>query len=73
MLSRDDLVGTLTIRGGRAMPANDYQFVTRWRLPGTVEQMTDLLDDTETLIRIWPSLYTRATIVSRATSGGSAR
>ena len=45
------------------MPANDYQFVTRWRLPGSVEEVTSLLDDTETLIRIWPSLYTRATIV----------
>lgn len=44
------------------MPANDYQFVTRWRLPGTVEQVSDVLGDTETLMRIWPSLYTRATV-----------
>jgi len=45
------------------MPANDYQFVTRWRLPGTPEQISDLLGDTETIVRIWPSLYTRATVV----------
>ena len=45
------------------MPANDYQFVTQWRLPGTPEQVSDLLGDTETIVRIWPSLYTRATVV----------
>ncbi len=44
------------------MPANDYRFVTRWRLPGTVEQVSDVLGDTETLMRIWPSLYTRARV-----------
>jgi hypothetical protein len=45
------------------MPANEYQFVTRWRLPGTIEQVSDLLGDTETLIRVWPSLYSSATVV----------
>ena len=55
------------------MPANDYQFVTRWRLPATVEQVTDLLDDTETLIRIWPSLYTRATVAEPGGEHGVGR
>jgi hypothetical protein len=45
------------------MPANDYQFITRWRLPGTVEQISDLLGDTDTLVRIWPSLYSGVTVV----------
>ena len=45
------------------MPANDYRFVTRWRLPGTVEQVSDVLGDTDPLMRIWPSLYTRARVV----------
>lgn len=45
------------------MPANDYQFVTRWRLPGTVEEVSDLLGDTDILRRIWPSLYSGATVV----------
>jgi hypothetical protein len=45
------------------MPANTYRFVTRWRLPGTAEQISDLLGDTDTLIRIWPSLYSTATVL----------
>jgi hypothetical protein len=45
------------------MPANDYRFVTRWRLPGTVEQVSDVLGDTDTLCRVWPSLYYSARVV----------
>jgi hypothetical protein len=46
------------------MPANEYQFITRWRLPGSPEQVSDLLGDTETLLRIWPSLYSSATVLA---------
>ena len=52
------------------MPANEYQFVTRWRLPGTVEQVSDLLGDTETIVRIWPSLYSRAAVVEEGGEHG---
>ena len=52
------------------MPANDYRFVTRWRLPGTVEQVSDVLGDTDTLMRIWPSLYTRARVVEPGGENG---
>src|SRR3954468_16971596 len=52
------------------MPANDYQFITRWRLPGTVEQVSELLAETDTLIRIWPSLYTRARVVDPGDTRG---
>ena len=45
------------------MPANAYRFVTRWRLPGTVEQVSDLLGDSDTLIRVWPSLYSSARVL----------
>ena len=55
------------------MPANDYQFVTRWRLPGTPEQVSDLLGDTETISRIWPSLYTRAAVVEPGGEHGVGR
>jgi hypothetical protein len=55
------------------MPANDYQFVTRWRLPGTPEQISELLGDTETIVRIWPSLYTRATVVEAGGEHGVGR
>lgn len=39
------------------MPANDYQCVTHWRLPGTAEEISDILGDTALLRRIWPSVY----------------
>ena len=55
------------------MPANNYQFVTRWRLPGTVEQVADLLGDTDTLVRIWPSLYSGATVVKPGDERGVGR
>ena len=55
------------------MPANDYHFVTRWRLPGTVEQVSELLGDTETIVRIWPSLYTRARVVEPGGEHGLGR
>jgi len=45
------------------MPANDYRFVTRWRLPGTVEQVSDVIGDTDTLIRVLPSLYSTAAVI----------
>ena len=55
------------------MPANDYQFVTRWRLPGTVEQISDLLGDHETVSRVWPSLYTRVAVVEAGGEHGIGR
>lgn len=39
------------------MPANDYHFVTHWRLPGTAEDVSAVLGDTALLRRIWPSVY----------------
>jgi Polyketide cyclase / dehydrase and lipid transport len=55
------------------MPANGYQFVTHWWLSGTPEQVSDLLNDTDTLIRIWPSLYKRATVVEPGGENGIGR
>ena len=39
------------------MPANDYRFTTRWRVPGTVREVADILADAEGLARWWPSVY----------------
>lgn len=39
------------------MSANEYHFVTRWHVPGTVEEVADILADAPDLARWWPSVY----------------
>jgi hypothetical protein len=40
------------------MPAaNDYVFVTHWRVEATIEEVSEILDDAEGLARWWPSVY----------------
>jgi hypothetical protein len=36
---------------------NEYVFVSRWRVKGTIEEISDILDDAEGLARWWPSVY----------------
>jgi hypothetical protein len=36
---------------------NDYHFITRWRVEGTVELVSDVLDNVAGLPRWWPSVY----------------
>jgi hypothetical protein len=37
--------------------ANDYHFITVWRIPATAEEITDVLSDAPGLARWWPSVY----------------
>jgi hypothetical protein len=39
------------------MRDNEYQFVTHWRVPGRVEEVADILADTQELPRWWPAVY----------------
>ena len=39
------------------MSANEYHFVTRWHVPGTVEEVADVLSDVTELPRWWPAVY----------------
>ncbi len=39
------------------MPVNDYRFIDRWRIEGTVEEVADILEDALSLPRWWPSVY----------------
>jgi hypothetical protein len=39
------------------MPTNDYHFITRWRLEGTIEEIAHILADAPSLTRWWPSVY----------------
>ena len=39
------------------MAANDYHFITDWRVEGTINEVADILKDAEELPRWWPSVY----------------
>lgn len=39
------------------MPANEYHFITHWRVPGTVEEVYDIITDVNGLARWWPAVY----------------
>ncbi len=41
------------------MSANEYHFVSRWRVEGTREQVYDVLTNAPDLARWWPSVYLR--------------
>jgi hypothetical protein len=37
--------------------SNEYVFLTRWRIEGSIEEVSDILGDAEDLVRWWPSVY----------------
>ena len=39
------------------MPCYDYQFETRWRVPGSVKQVTEILSDVRSLPLWWSQVY----------------
>jgi hypothetical protein len=39
------------------MASNDYAFVTRWRVGGTVAEVKEILGDAASLPQRWPSVY----------------
>ncbi|MBV9866354.1 MAG: SRPBCC family protein [Abitibacteriaceae bacterium] len=39
------------------MAANDYQFVTDWRVEGDIQEVYDIIADDRQLARWWPSVY----------------
>ena len=39
------------------MSTNDYHFITRWRIQGTIEEIAHILADASGLTRWWPSVY----------------
>jgi len=39
------------------MSANDYHFITHWRVESTVEAVSDVLGNAVDLTRWWPSVY----------------
>jgi hypothetical protein len=39
------------------MPANEYHFVSHWRVQSTIEEVADVLSHAPDLARWWPSVY----------------
>ena len=39
------------------MASNDYHFITEWRVPGSIEEISQILVDVRDLTRWWPSVY----------------
>ena len=39
------------------MPTNDYHFVDKWRVEGSVTEVADIIEDAVSLSAWWPSVY----------------
>ena len=52
------------------MAANDYEFITKWRVTGTVAEVYDVLGDAEGLPRWWPSVYLGAKVEREGDAAG---
>lgn len=44
--------------------ANEYEFITRWRVRGTAQEVSDILEDVESLPRWWPSVYLEVKVLN---------
>jgi hypothetical protein len=44
--------------------ANDYHFVTRWRIAASPDEITEVLADAPALSRWWPSVYLSVSVVA---------
>src|SRR5690242_5071551 len=55
------------------MATNDYHFITHWRVPGTVQEISDLLGDAAALMDWWPSVYLDVKITEMGDERGVGR
>ncbi|MBE7551002.1 MAG: polyketide cyclase [Anaerolineales bacterium] len=39
------------------MTSNDYHFITHWRVPGTIQEIFEIIANAPDLVRWWPSVY----------------
>jgi len=55
------------------VPANEYQFLTQWRVEGTCGEVADVLGDPLSLPRWWPSVYLDVTELKPPDADGLGR
>src|SRR4051812_27496702 len=53
--------------------AGDYEFLTVWRVPGTIDEVTDILGDASILPAWWPSVYLEVVEVEPMRADGTGR
>ncbi|HYO90017.1 MAG TPA: hypothetical protein VEQ40_00185 [Pyrinomonadaceae bacterium] len=52
------------------MPSNEYRFVDRWRVEGTVREVSDVIENGKDLPRWWPSVYLEVEELEPGGEGG---
>jgi hypothetical protein len=52
------------------MAANEYHFITTWRIPARREEIADVLGDAPSLARWWPSVYLAVEVVEPGDPSG---
>jgi hypothetical protein len=55
------------------MSANEYLFVTEWRVEATVEEVSAILSDPLGLVRWWPSVYLDVREIEHGSADGTGR
>ncbi len=44
------------------MASDEYDFVTRWQVEGSIQEVSDILEDVDSLVRWWPLVYLDVTV-----------
>jgi hypothetical protein len=52
------------------MATNEYRFIDRWRVEGTVREVSDIIENGKDLPRWWPSVYLEVEELERGGAGG---
>ena len=52
------------------MTSNEYHFITKWRVEGTIEEVADVLSEAEALPRWWPSVYLAVEVLNPGDKDG---
>jgi hypothetical protein len=55
------------------MNSNEYHFITSWRVPSTVEEISDIIGNAPDLVRWWPSVYLEVKELARGDARGEGK
>lgn len=52
------------------MPTNEYHFVDRWRVEGTIQEVSEIIENGKDLARWWPSVYLEVSELEAGSASG---